>query len=169
MTDYEQSRDPQAEQDGLTITPVYDLDRYIEEFGNVPGVWGGRGAAALGLSGPVDPRAAADVLTAVSGGELDPEQIRQLATHAPTAHDRRMTIPPPDPDAPQAIGPDGHVDPAAAARWHKAQTELVGLIREENQIIAQDPAAEPLLPDELAPWMASRVAELEQEESEAEI
>lgn len=58
----------------------------------------------------------------------------------------------------------GHVDPAAAARWRQAQTEMVGLIREENRAIAQDPEAERVLPDSLGAWMENRVAELEQAE-----
>ena len=61
-----------------------------------------------------------------------------------------------------AIQADGHVDPAAAARWHQAQTELAGLIREENQAIARDPEATPLLPGGLGPWLEQRVSQLEQ-------
>jgi hypothetical protein len=64
----------------------------------------------------------------------------------------------------------GHVDPAAAARWHQAQTELAGLIRAEGRTLAADPQAAALLPDGLGPWMEQRVAELEQAEaSEPEI
>jgi hypothetical protein len=59
----------------------------------------------------------------------------------------------------------GHVDPAAAARWHQAQTELAGLIRAEGRTLAADPQAAALLPGELGPWMEQRVAELEQAET----
>ena len=62
----------------------------------------------------------------------------------------------------EAIEADGHVDPVAAARWRQAQTELAGLIREQNQATARDPQATPVLPDKLGPWMENRVAELEQ-------
>jgi hypothetical protein len=54
----------------------------------------------------------------------------------------------------------GHVDPAAAGRWHQAQTELVELIRAEGRTLAADPEAAAVLPDELGPWMEQRVAEL---------
>lgn len=61
----------------------------------------------------------------------------------------------------------GHIDPAAAARWHQAQSELASLIREENQAIGQGPEAqrEALLPDSLADWLAMRVAQLEHPEA----
>jgi hypothetical protein len=62
----------------------------------------------------------------------------------------------------------GHVDPASAARWHQAQTELVGLIREESRTIDHVPEADrkELLPASLGDWMAARVTELEQAEAE---
>jgi hypothetical protein len=66
--------------------------------------------------------------------------------------------------APEAIQPDGHVDPAAAGRWHQAQTELVVLIRAEGRTLAADPEAAAVLPDELGPWMEQRVAELAEPE-----
>jgi hypothetical protein len=62
----------------------------------------------------------------------------------------------------------GHVDQAGATRWHQAQTELVGLIREENQIVGQAAEAERVLPDSLADWMGTRVAQLEQASPEPE-
>lgn len=66
---------------------------------------------------------------------------------------------------PEATREDGHVDPAAAGRWHQAQTELAGLIREDNRILDQAPETERALPGSLSDWMASRVAELEQAET----
>jgi hypothetical protein len=58
----------------------------------------------------------------------------------------------------------GRVDPAAAAWWHQAQTELAGLIRQEARTTDQVPEAggEPLLPGSLGDWMEQKVAELEQ-------
>lgn len=64
-----------------------------------------------------------------------------------------------------AIQADGHVNPADAARWKQAQTELADLIRAENRGVTRDPEAAALLPDELGPWMEKRVAELRQAES----
>jgi hypothetical protein len=58
----------------------------------------------------------------------------------------------------------GHVDPAAAARWHQAQSELVGLIRADNRVLDRAPEAARLLPDSLGDWMEKRVAELEEAE-----
>jgi hypothetical protein len=68
--------------------------------------------------------------------------------------------------ASEAIHADGHVDQAAAARWHRAQTELVGLIRAEGRTLAANPDAAPVLPDSLADWMEQRVSQLEQAEPE---
>jgi hypothetical protein len=67
--------------------------------------------------------------------------------------------------APSRHAEAGHVDPAAAARWHQAQAELVDLIREDNRGLDRPPEAdrEPL-PDSLADWMEKRVDELEQAE-----
>ena len=59
----------------------------------------------------------------------------------------------------------GHVDPAAAARWHQAQTELVDQIRADNRVLNRAPEAERTLPPSLADWMTSRVTELEQAEA----
>jgi hypothetical protein len=74
----------------------------------------------------------------------------------------------PDTAPSSAIQADGHVDPAAAARWHQAQTELVGLIREENRVGLDQPEAErrELLPDSLGDWTARRVCELEEAEAD---
>jgi hypothetical protein len=69
------------------------------------------------------------------------------------------------PHQPEAVA--GHVDQAAASRWHQAQTELASLIREGNRLDLDQPAAgrgEPL-PGSLADWMARRVRELEEAEA----
>jgi hypothetical protein len=73
----------------------------------------------------------------------------------------------PGPGASSAIQADGHVDPAAAARWHQAQAEMAALIRAENRLSAGHPDAgrAELLPASLADWMENRVAELEQAEA----
>ena len=42
----------------------------------------------------------------------------------------------------EAAPETGHIDPAAAARWHQAQSELASLIRDENQAIGQVPEGE---------------------------
>ena len=53
----------------------------------------------------------------------------------------------------EAAPETGHVDPAAAGRWHQAQSELASLIRDETQTIGQAGAErEVLLPDSLADW-----------------
>lgn len=68
---------------------------------------------------------------------------------------------------PEAVQETGHIDPAAAARYRQAQAELVGLIRDENRAIGQQPQAdrEKLRPPSLADWLDNRVAELEQAEA----
>jgi hypothetical protein len=68
--------------------------------------------------------------------------------------------------APEASQPAAHVDPAAAARWHQAQTELAGLIRAENRARAADPHVASVLPGKLGAWMEQRAAELEQAEAD---
>lgn len=62
---------------------------------------------------------------------------------------------------------NGHVGPAAAARWHRAQAEMVALIRAENRLSFDRPGADQaaLLPASLADWMENRAAELEQAEA----
>jgi hypothetical protein len=61
---------------------------------------------------------------------------------------------------------NGHVDPAVASRWHRAQAEMVALIRAENRLSLDHPAVRAaLLPASLADWMENRVAELEQAEA----
>jgi hypothetical protein len=69
------------------------------------------------------------------------------------------------PEASESGQESGHIDPAAAARWHQAQTELAGLIRAEGRTLAADPQAAPVLAGELAVWMEQRVAGLEQAET----
>jgi hypothetical protein len=69
---------------------------------------------------------------------------------------------------PEASRENGHVDQAAAARWHQAQTELADLIREENRIVGQPAEAARVLPDSLADWMSTRVSQLEQASPELE-
>lgn len=61
----------------------------------------------------------------------------------------------------------GHVDPAAAARWHRAQAEMAAVIRAENRLSPGHPGAggAALLPASLGDWMENRVAELEQAEA----
>lgn len=140
----------------LTVTPGYDVDQIIDATGESRGIWAGSAAAKLGLT-----------------GEVDPDAVRALYHHPDTVVDLA-------PVTAEAVGTTsapaeasqkaGHVDPAAAARWHQAQTELVGLIHRENRILGQDPEARRLLPDSLGDWMENRVAELEQAEaSEPEI
>lgn len=61
----------------------------------------------------------------------------------------------------------GHVDPAAAARWHQAQAEMAALIRAENRLGTghPGPGRAALVPGSLANWMENRVAELGQAEA----
>ena len=102
--------------------------------------------------------------------ELPPHLARYLdsLSDPPAADPAAPEAPPkttlPGPGTPPAIQADGHVDPAAAARWHQAQTELAALIRAENRLSA-GPGREALLPASLADWMENRVAELEQAEA----
>lgn len=121
-------------------------------------------------------------LEAVSGASLTADanpsvtitpvyDVDQYLTNraAPAAAGTRPKIPLPDSgEHTGAIQADGHVDPAAAARWHQAQTEMVGLIREENRASIDQPAAgrAPVLPDSLADWMETRVSQLERAEPE---
>ncbi|HET6190485.1 MAG TPA: hypothetical protein VFE59_26215 [Trebonia sp.] len=128
----------------LTITPGYDVAQYLEGRQEpAPEVAQGRTADAAHVAVPDG--AARDVYVGVT---------RHAARTEPgTAN-----------PAPEAIQPDGHVDPAAAGRWHQAQTELVELIHAEGRTLAADPQAAPVLPDELGPWMEQRVAELAEPE-----
>jgi hypothetical protein len=89
----------------------------------------------------------------------------QMARDDKALAEKLTRRPPPQPEAEA-----GHVDPAAAARWHQAQSELVGLIRADNRVLDRAPEAERLLPDSLGDWIEKRVAELEEAEaSELEI
>lgn len=83
---------------------------------------------------------------------------------APAAAVTAQKITLPGPRALSAIQADGHVDPAAAARWHQAQAELTALIRAQNRLSA-DAGRAALLPASLADWMENRAAELEQAEA----
>jgi hypothetical protein len=131
----------------IAVTPGSDIGQYLTAEGEPPGVWGGLAAAGLGLSGKVDPAIARSLFR-------DPDTVLPaLAARA-------------DPAAPSAIQADGHVDPAAAARYRQAQTELVGLIRAENRARAADPQAASVLPDKLGAWMEQRAAELDQAEAD---
>jgi hypothetical protein len=103
----------------------------------------------------------------------DPGQVAETPAPAAAADDApslTITAGPEaghvDQAAPDAIQADGHVDQGAAARWHQAQTELAGLIREEGRTLAANPDAAPVLPDQLAPWLEQRVSQLEQTEPE---
>jgi hypothetical protein len=152
----------------VTITPVHDIDQYIDDLreSGARGVWVGKGAAKLGLSGEAD----LNVMRALGSlpeGDVTTEQIREAVGSAAPEAVWPVALPDPGPSA--AIGADGHVDPAAAARWHQAQTELAGLIREENRTAGLDqPEADrkELLPDSLGDWMARRVCELEEAEAD---
>jgi hypothetical protein len=141
--------EPPAPGDGarFAVTPGSDIGQYLTAEEEPPGIWIGQGAADLGLTGEVDPATARSLCQ-------DPDAVLPIlaARAAPAA-------------AP-AIQADGRVDPAAAARWHQAQTELAGLIRAEGRTLAADPEAAPVAPAELAPWLEQRVAELEQAEAD---
>ena len=120
----------------LTITPGTDVDQHL-----APGP--GQGITAPEAQG-----------AAFGAARLT----------VPDSAARDLDVAPPRRTA--AIQADGHVDPAAAARWHQAQTELVGLIQEESRASVDQPDADraAVLPDSLADWMENRVTELEQSE-----
>lgn len=119
--------------------------------------------------------------------ELPPHLARYLASlsdpAAATGDAPRLTItagyhvgqylPPartetaPTTPAAEASQGNGHVDPAAAARWRQAQAEMAALIRAGNRLGTGHPVPgrAALLPASLADWMENRVAELEQAEA----